>query len=84
MLKIGQKIRISPDFIWARSEIGVVSYPPSTLIEYDELGYARTVSCVEGPVLYYYIEFETPQFDSDGDGPYRGAEIPEKYLTPIM
>lgn len=30
--------------------------------------------------LLYWVTFDTPQFDSDGDGPYRKAQIWGRYL----
>lgn len=84
-LVIGQHVRISGNFTWAQSQVAVVAYPPESIasLGYDEVGYVRTVHGEKGPVRLVYVKFETPQFDGDGDGPYRGTEIPEKYLTPI-
>lgn len=30
--------------------------------------------------LLYWVTFDTPQYDSDGDGPYRKAQIWGRYL----
>jgi hypothetical protein len=32
--------------------------------------------------LAYWVTFEEPQFDCDGDGPYRKAEVWGRYLQP--
>ena len=85
MFVVTQKVKISSEFSWAKSEFGVISYPPESfkIFGYDRVGYIRTVPGVKGPIRLYYVKFEKPQIDADGDGPYRGAEIPEKYLIPI-
>ncbi|MGW0753312.1 ferrous iron transport protein A [Streptomyces sp. NPDC002587] len=31
--------------------------------------------------LLYWVSFDTPQYDGDGDGPYRKAQIWGRYLT---
>jgi len=32
--------------------------------------------------LEYWVAFDTPQYDGDGDGPYRKALIWDRYLRP--
>lgn len=36
---------------------------------------------VAGPKLFYWVDFDAPQIDADGDGPYAGGEIIETALT---
>lgn len=38
--------------------------------------HAQALSCE----LLYWVTFDTPQYDSDGDGPYRKAQIWGRYL----
>lgn len=33
--------------------------------------------------LAYWVAFDEPQLDSDGDGPYRKALIWDRYITPV-
>jgi hypothetical protein len=28
----------------------------------------------------YWIEFDTPQLDADGDGPYAGSQVLDRYI----
>ena len=35
---------------------------------------------VSGPRRTYWIVFDEPQFDTDGDGPYGRSEVLDKYL----
>lgn len=42
---------------------------------------------VENPLarageMAYWVAFDTPQYDSDGGGPYRKAQIWDRYLRP--
>ncbi|WP_234443363.1 hypothetical protein [Streptomyces sp. NRRL B-24484] len=32
--------------------------------------------------LMYWVDFDDPQLDADGDGPYRRAQIWDRYLKP--
>ena len=84
MFNIGQRVRISKDYTWAQNALGTIAYPPYSIIDYDIKGYARFVTGVKGSILFYYVEFDTPHCDADGDGPYRGAEIAEDDLTLIF
>ena len=45
----------------------------------------RAPHLVENPAartgeLTYFVEFDEPQYDSGGDGPYRKASIWDRYL----
>ena len=31
----------------------------------------------------YFVTFDSPQYDSDGDGPFRKAQIWGRYLEPL-
>jgi len=33
--------------------------------------------------LKYWVRFDEPQFDSAGEGPYRGAQVWGRYLQPV-
>jgi hypothetical protein len=35
-------------------------------------------------IVSYYVDFDEPQDDGSGDGPYNGAEIEEVFLQPIQ
>jgi hypothetical protein len=38
---------------------------------------------LKGLVPFYWIEFDVPQHDADGDGPYQAGEIEVTYLSAI-
>jgi hypothetical protein len=46
----------------------------------DEAKCHRVVPGVKGPLEFYWVVFDEPQFDADGDGPYGSAEIQAEYL----
>ena len=70
----GMRVRISCEYHWAKSQIGTVVAMPR---------WPRTVSSVKGPLVFYWVAFDVPQFDSDGDGPYGEAEVDSRYLDPL-
>lgn len=38
------------------------------------------VETMQGPERTYWVRFEEPQRDVDGDGPYRESQVLERYL----
>jgi hypothetical protein len=40
----------------------------------------RPVETTSGPQRFYWIAFDEPQLDADGDGPYRTAEVLDSYI----
>lgn len=49
----------------------------------DEQQLARVVNTVDGPELSYWIRFDSPQLDAEGDGPYESAEVLDRYLQSV-
>ena len=41
----------------------------------------RLVKSLRGILSFYWIKFDEPQIDVDGDGPYQEAEIDSAYLN---
>lgn len=72
-VEIGTRVRVlrDPDHgpgPWPAQPTGQVASPP------------EAVPVVNGTVLTYWIVFDEPQLDVDGDGPYDRSQVPEKYL----
>ena len=44
-------------------------------------GVWRHVNSLKGLLTFYWVVFDQPQIDADGDGPYGGAEIDSAYLV---
>jgi hypothetical protein len=79
------RIRISEDYHWASGELGTVMQPPGYVVNFADGwdGVYRKVSSLKGTLIFYWIKFDLPQMDSDGDGPYAEAEIDSNYLVPV-
>ena len=70
----GSRVRVlsDPDFgpgPWPAQPTGTVTGHPSV------------VNGRNGPMLTYWIEFDSPQRDADGDGPYATSQVLGKYLA---
>lgn len=46
-------------------------------------GIKRTVKRKKGSIVFYWVKFDTPQTDTDGDGPYSEGEIEAEYIKLI-
>jgi hypothetical protein len=41
------------------------------------------VETVNGREVQYWVVFDEPQFDDDGDGPYTGGEVLARFVEPM-
>ena len=80
----GDRVRVAGDFFWPKGATGTVSAPPDAVTTisgpWDE-GRTRGEVSVLGTHIVYWVWFDDPQHDADGDGPYRGGQIWERSLT---
>jgi hypothetical protein len=83
----GDRIRVAKDFFWARGATGVISEPPDAVTAisgtWDE-DLTRQETSALGTNTVYWVWFDEPQFDADGDGPYRAGSIWESALTLVQ
>jgi hypothetical protein len=92
-LSIGSRVRVQrdPTFLgpWPAEPLGTIIPWPAELAAIDpsiaggEL--FRIVEHLSGPQRAYFVEFDEPQFDTDGPdggGPYSKASVWEGYLEP--
>jgi hypothetical protein len=42
--------------------------------------FSRVVYTSDGRRVFYFVAFDQPQVDEQGDGPYIGAEIESRYI----
>jgi hypothetical protein len=85
-LSAGDRIRVSEEFFWAKGAIGRIALPPDVVTAlsgpWDD-GLTHQEIRALGTNTVYWVWFDEPQFDADGDGPYRGGSIWESALTII-
>jgi hypothetical protein len=79
---IGDRIRVSAEYHWAKGVLGTVMQPPGYVVNFAHRwdGIHREVPSLKGMLIFYWIKFGPPQIDADGDGPYAEAEIDSDYL----
>jgi hypothetical protein len=72
------RVQVAGDFFWAKGAIGTVSAPPDEVTAisgpWDE-GLTRPEASALGTHTVYWVWFEEPQYDADGDGPFRGVRL---------
>jgi hypothetical protein len=80
--RCGQPVRISPAYHWAKSATGVIERPPRDVaaIAGDWSECTRQVRAPSSDIQFWWVRFDAPQLDADGDGPYNGAEVDDRYL----
>lgn len=80
---INQKVKISEKYHWAKGETGFISNVPEhvkALSSDWKNDFCRVVNTKEGQKSFFWIRFESAQFDTDGEGPYMEAEIEKEFL----
>jgi hypothetical protein len=84
-LSAGDRIKVSDKHYWAQGAEGMVTHHPPTVGEFFDgwRGVYREVPSLKGGLIFYWVKFDSPQLDGDGDGPYEEAEIDSNYLLPI-
>lgn len=76
-------MRVADDYHWARGATGVIVSPPDEVarIAAGWDGARRMVRAEAGAIPFVWVEFDEPQFDADGDGPYAAAEVDARFLV---
>lgn len=80
---IGNRVRVSNEFFWARGAVGTISEPPDAVTAVSgpwDGNLTRLETSSLGLHTVYWVWFDEPQFDADGDGPYSGGSIWESAL----
>jgi hypothetical protein len=82
----GDRVLISPDFYWAKGATGTIAMPPEEVTALSgpwNDGLTRMERSALGEAIVYWVLFDEPQRDADGDGPFRGGSIHESAMTLI-
>jgi hypothetical protein len=83
---LGDRVMVSPDFFWAKYATGTISTPPPEVTALSgpwHEGLTRQEVSALGTNTVYWVWFDEPQLDADGDGPYRGGTVWETALKPL-
>jgi hypothetical protein len=83
---VGDRVLISPDFFWAKGATGTIACPPPEVTALSGTwngGLTRQEHSALGEATVYWVWFDEPQRDADGDGPYSGGSIQENAMTLI-
>ncbi len=85
---VGQKVKLSSDGAFSKGITGLVSKAPSHVLSMSNGwidNFKREFDTPKkGRKTFYWIVFDSPQFDEVGDGPYMEAEIEAFYLELIL
>jgi len=78
-------VRVSNDFFWAEGATGTISAPPDAVTSLSG-AWNEALTCQEvsalGTHTVYWIWFDEPWFNADGNGPYSGGQIWQSALIP--
>ena len=80
----GDRVRVSEDFFWAKGATGTISAPPGAVTAISgpwDGGLSKMEVSALGTNVVFWVWFDEPQHDADGDGPYRGGQIWESALS---
>jgi hypothetical protein len=83
----GNRVRVSENFFWAKGAAGTISEPPDAVTSLSgawDGNLTRQEKSALGTNTVYWVWFDEPQFDADGDGPYSGGQIWESALSLLM
>ena len=71
VFKVGDRVRVTKSWDWVGHPVGTVRSRP------------REQATLQGVEFVYYVVFDSPAQDVEGEGPYSGGMIPSKWLEPF-
>lgn len=84
-LALGTRVQVTNSPFWPGDPAGRLAAAPAPVVDLGGgwQGHFRWVPERSGLRRYYWVHFDTPQIDSDGDGPYSAGEVEEYALFVI-
>ena len=83
----GDRVRVAETFFWAKAAMGTIAPHPDEVKaisgDWDD-ALTRQQESALGISTVYWVWFDEPQLDADGDGPYRGGQIWESALSLLL
>ena len=83
----GDRVLVSQDFYWAKGATGTICEPLAEVVTLSgpwDNGLTRIEHSALGENIVYWVLFDEPQLDADGDGPYAAGSIHEKALSLVV
>jgi hypothetical protein len=85
LFKVGDRIRISDDYHWAQGALGTIALPDDMVVRLSAdvpwHGCWRHVQGVNRLFTFYWVTFDEPHTDEEGDDLYSSGEIDSDYLS---
>lgn len=72
----GDRVRVAENYHWAQQAAATVQLHPDP----KAVGCSRQVNSLEGMLTFYWVYFDEPQTDAEGESGYIEAEIDQRYL----
>jgi hypothetical protein len=88
--KTGDKVFIRGHWNFPADCMGTISTPLNSIVDIvsDQNGpwdrMHQFVKGKKGPIEFYWVIFDEPQHDGDGDGPYWGGEVEAEFISLIQ
>jgi hypothetical protein len=82
--KDGTRVIVASHPSWPDGATGTVRPFPTVVADLCDQsdGCSRVVQGRQGPLTFFWVVFDAPVRDGDGDGPYQEGEIRSEYLSP--
>jgi hypothetical protein len=76
-LALGTRVRVHRDALY-----GPGPWPAEPTGRVESLGghSYEEIETRQGPDRMYFVQFDEPQYDADGDGPYKSSQVLGRYL----
>ena len=72
----GDRVRVTEGHHWAKRATATIEQHPGA----QPANCSRQVQSLQGMLTFYWVRFDEPQTDAEGDSGYVEAEIDERYL----
>jgi hypothetical protein len=72
----GDRVRVAEGYHWAQNATGTIDLHPVP----EAIGCSRDVKSLQGMLTFYWVHFDEPQTDGEGESGYMQAEIDERFL----
>ncbi len=70
------RVRVTEDHHWAKRATGTIERHPGA----PPPNCSRQVQSLGGMLTFYWVRFDEPQTDGEGESGYAEAEIDDRYL----